>query len=275
MRVVSKLAIVVLAALPAAAPLEATVPAGFSDTLVASVGAPIGLAFLPGGRLLVTTQGGLLLLISGGVLLATPALTIPAAGICTKVERGMLGVTVDPAYPVSPYLYIYYTANTAGGCVNRLSRFTLADGSDIVTPASELILVDDMPSVAGNHNAGDAKFGPDGYPLRLASATAAATTPGTAAATAANDASRDQQTLTGKILRINKDGIDPGRQPVPGRRDRALQRHGADDGREQVPGDLRVGLPQPVPLRVRPERNGHPDLRERRRRRARGRRSTS
>ncbi len=215
MRVVSKLAIVVLAALPAAAPLEATVPAGFSDTLVASVGAPVGLAFLPGGRLLVTTQGGLLLLISGGVLLATPALTIPAAGICTQVERGMLGVTVDPAYPVSPYLYIYYTANTAGGCVNRLSRFTLADGSDIVTPASELILVDNMPSVAGNHNAGEAKFGPDGT-LFSSVGDGGCDYAGDSGCDAANDASRDQQTLTGKLFRINKDGSIPADNPFQG-----------------------------------------------------------
>src|SRR6185295_7224645 len=83
-----------------AAPAAATVPAGFSDTLVASVGSPIALAFTPDGRLLVTTQGGALRVIQNDALLATPALTIPAASICTESERGLLAGLRQPRLPL-------------------------------------------------------------------------------------------------------------------------------------------------------------------------------
>ena len=35
--------------------------------------------------------------------------------------------------------------------------------TNTVDPASELVLIDNMPSPNGNHNAGDLEFGKDGY----------------------------------------------------------------------------------------------------------------
>jgi len=94
----------------------AQVPAGFTDTLVASVPAPTDHAFTPDGRLLITTQPGALRVYSGG-LLPTPALTFAPSAICTESERGLLGVAVDPAFSTNGYVYLYYTANIAGvGC---------------------------------------------------------------------------------------------------------------------------------------------------------------
>ncbi|HEY4590959.1 MAG TPA: hypothetical protein VIJ61_01045, partial [Thermoanaerobaculia bacterium] len=52
----------------------AALPAGFSDTLVASVASPTALAFTPDGRLLATSQTGALRVIQNGTLLATAAL---------------------------------------------------------------------------------------------------------------------------------------------------------------------------------------------------------
>src|SRR5688572_28832998 len=52
----------VVGLLPPVAPqprsASAAVPAGFSDALVASIGAPTAIAFTPDNRMLVTTQGG-------------------------------------------------------------------------------------------------------------------------------------------------------------------------------------------------------------------------
>jgi glucose/arabinose dehydrogenase len=191
-------------------------PPNFSDSLVAVVSSPTALAFLPDGRLLVTTQGGALLVVSSGLLLPEPALTIPAVEICATGERGMLGISVDPAYPASPYLYIYYTANLpVAGCVNRLSRFTLPDGSNAVASASELVLVDNMPSPAGNHNGGDVKFGRDGT-LFATIGDGGCDYAADSGCAGSNDASRDLQTLTGKLLRINKDGSIPADNPFQG-----------------------------------------------------------
>lgn len=149
-------ALAAILAVPCAA--RAAVPTGFTDTLVANVTAPTALAFTPDGRLLVTQQGGSLRIVQNGTLLASPALTI--ASVCTESERGLLGVAVDPAFASNGFLYLFYTFDPPSGpCVNRVSRFTLAGNT--VSPASELVLIDNMPSPAGNHNAGDVQFGHD------------------------------------------------------------------------------------------------------------------
>src|SRR5687768_2914869 len=70
----------------------ATLPAGFSETVVASgLANPTAMAFAPDGRLFVCQQGGQLRVIQNGTLLASPFLsvTVSSAG-----ERGLLGVAL-------------------------------------------------------------------------------------------------------------------------------------------------------------------------------------
>src|SRR5215207_7090370 len=74
-----------------ARPAAAAVPAQFSDTLLASLTSPVDVAFMPDGRMLIATQPGRLRVMSGGTLLATPALDL-SARICANSERGLLGV---------------------------------------------------------------------------------------------------------------------------------------------------------------------------------------
>ncbi|MFP5285348.1 MAG: PQQ-dependent sugar dehydrogenase, partial [Thermoanaerobaculia bacterium] len=100
-----------------------------------------------------------------------------------------------------------------GSCVNRVSRFTLPDGN-VIDPATELVLVDNMPSPAGNHNAGDLHFGRDGY-LYISIGDGGCDYAGGGCA-GATDAARDQHVLTGKILRIAKDGNIPPDNPFQG-----------------------------------------------------------
>ncbi len=199
--------------LATALPLAAAVPPGFTDALVASVGVPTALAFTPDGRLLITTQGGDLRVYKNGALLATPALDL--AAVCTNSERGLLGVAVDPAFATTRHVFLFYTfAKPGGGCVNRVSRFTLSD-SDVIDPATELVLVDNMPSPAGNHNAGDVHFGRDGH-LYISIGDGGCDHAGDSGCQGANDAARDQHVLTGKILRITRDGNIPLDNPFQG-----------------------------------------------------------
>ncbi len=189
------------AALALAAPAGAAVPAGFTDALFVSVGSPTDLTFAPDGRMLVTSQGGSLRVYGGaGTLLGTT--TIPAGQICTNSERGLLGVATDPAFPANPFVYVFYTRNTGSTCVNRVSRFTMTGNTFAM--GSELILVDNMPSPAGNHNAGDVAFGKDGY-LYITIGDGGCDYAGGGCA-GANDASRDEFELTGKVLRV---GVNP------------------------------------------------------------------
>src|SRR3990170_513291 len=201
--------------------LLAVPPAGFEDSLVAAVPSPTAIAFTPDGRLLTTTQTGALRVIENDVLRATSALNL-SASICTNSERGLLGVAVDPAFASNRYIYLYYTFNKSGVCekntarspVNRVSRFTLSDAS-VVDRASELVLIDNIPSPNGNHNGGDLRFGPDGY-LYVSTGDGGCDYAGDSGCAGSNNASRDQHVLGGKLLRITRSGGIPSSNPFVG-----------------------------------------------------------
>jgi glucose/arabinose dehydrogenase/PKD repeat protein len=192
-----------------------TLPPGFTDELVAAVGSPTALALTPDGRLLITTQPGQLRVYQNGALVGTAALDLSAA-ICSNSERGLLGVAVDPNFttPNNNFIYVYYTAKKAGACtapVNRVSRYTLSSSN---VASGETILIDNIPSTAGNHNAGDVQFGKDGY-LYVSVGDGGCDYAGGGCG-GANDASRDEYSLVGKILRITRDGGIPPDNPFLG-----------------------------------------------------------
>jgi glucose/arabinose dehydrogenase/outer membrane protein assembly factor BamB len=199
----------VSAAALVAASAEAAVPSDFQDTLIVALGQPTALAFTPDGRLLISRQGGTLRVYQGGTLLATPALTL--ANVCSNSERGLLGVAVDPDFAGTGFVYLYYTVNKSGTCWNRVSRFVLPAGS-VIDPASEVVLLDNIRSTAGNHNAGDLSFGKDGY-LYVSVGDGGCDYAGDSGCAGANDAARDVNTLLGKILRVTRDGGVPSDNP--------------------------------------------------------------
>jgi glucose/arabinose dehydrogenase/PKD repeat protein len=207
-------AVVAMAALGVPSAGTATVTAGFTDSLVASVSAPTALAFTPDGRLLVASQSGALRVVQGGTLVGTPALDF-GSGICTDNERGLLGIATNPVFAANHFIYLYYTAATASGCMNRVSRFILPD-DNIVDPASESILIN-IPSPGCCHNGGDLHFGKDGY---LYVSVGDGTLGG-----------RDPSVLLGKILRVTSDGGIPPDNPFLG----------ADSARCNVTGGTDTG----------------------------------
>jgi len=175
----------------------ATVPSGFTDSVVASgLSNPTAMAFAPDGRIFVCQQGGALRVIKNGALLATPfvTLTVNASG-----ERGLLGVAFDPNFSSNQLVYVYYTATTPT-THNRISTF-VASG-DVALAGSETVILDlnDLSS-ATNHNGGAIHFGLDG---RLY------------VAVGDNANSANAQSLTtrlGKMLRIASDGSIPSDNP--------------------------------------------------------------
>lgn len=209
----------------------AVLPSDFSDSLVATVGSPTALAFTPDGRMLITTQLGKLHVYQNGALVATPALDL-ASRICTNSERGVLGVAVHPSFATNGYIYLYYTFKKNGVCtnnvstspVNRVARFTLSS-SNVVDPASEVVLIDNINSPNGNHNAGDLHFGKDGY-LYVSVGDGGCDYAGNSGCAGSNDAAREQHTLLGKILRVTADGAIPATNPF----------RGTDSGRCNVNG---------------------------------------
>lgn len=207
------MAIAIVGAALATPSATATVPTGFTDTLVAAVATPTAVAFTSDGRILVTSQVGTLHVVADGTLVGTPALTL-GARVCSDSERGLLGVAVDPAFATNHFVYLYYTAATANGCVNRVSRFLLSS-SNLVDVSSETILIDGIPSPAGNHNGGDLHFGKDGY-LYASVGDGGCDYNGDSGCAVANDAARDLNVLVGKILRITSSGGIPADNPFAG-----------------------------------------------------------
>jgi glucose/arabinose dehydrogenase len=175
----------------------ATLPAGFSETIVASgLSNPTAMAFAPDGRLFVAEQGGALRVIKNGSLLATPFLTVT---VDANGERGLLGVAFDPNFATNQYVYVYYTSPTPS-THNRISRFT-ANG-DVAQAGSETVILElNNLSSATNHNGGAIHFGPDGKLYVGVGENA----------NSAN--SQSLSNLLGKILRLNADGTIPTDNP--------------------------------------------------------------
>jgi|CXWL01.1.fsa_nt_gi glucose/arabinose dehydrogenase len=195
------------------AALAATLPAGYGETVVADhLGAPTAMALAPDGRIFVCEQSGDLRVIRDGALLAEPFVHL---AVDDDGERGLLGVTFDPAFASNGFVYVYYTV-PAGARHNRISRFT-ADG-DRAAPGSEVVLFDlDNLSGATNHNGGALHFGPDG---KLYVAVGENANPANAPSLG---------TLLGKILRLNSNGSIPPDNPFLGQasgRDRAIWARG-------------------------------------------------
>ena len=175
----------------------ATVPAGFTDSLVAGgLNNPTAMALSPDGRIFVCEQTGALRVIKNGALLPTPFLTVT---VDSSGERGLLGIAFDPNFVSNQLIYIYYTATTPT-IHNRISRFTAS--GDVALAGSETIVMD-MPnlSTATNHNGGALHFGPDGQLY-------------VAVGDNANGANAQSlSTRLGKMLRITSTGAIPTDNP--------------------------------------------------------------
>jgi glucose/arabinose dehydrogenase len=126
-------------------------------------------------------------------------------------EEGFLGMAFHPKFAQNGELFIYYTAKRTPDKprLSVISRFKVSqDDPNLVDPDSEqVILTIEQPY--WNHNGGTIVFGPDGY-LYI----------GLGDGGAGNDPhmnGQNLQTLLGKILRIDVDHKDEGKEyAVPG-----------------------------------------------------------
>jgi glucose/arabinose dehydrogenase len=207
-------AIVLLAGLAPGGTAGAAPPAGFVEEVVPgldNLGGPTAFAFLPDGAMLIALREGRLLLYQGGTLRPAPVFDRTAA-TCSNGERGLLGVAVDPQFAANRFVYVYYTfnrandpscpTNSANQPVNRLSRLTLSPG---FTTAQETVLLDNIGSPNGNHNAGDVQFGKDGF-LYVSIGDGGANA----------ETARQLFNLNGTIVRITRDGGVPADNPFQG-----------------------------------------------------------
>jgi len=191
----------------------AAVPPNFEDTFVTSVSGPTDVTWTADGRMLIIGKGGPLRIYTNGTLLPTPAIDLTAR-LCTVGEQGLVGIVVHPNFATNHYIYLYYTYNKfnntcpesqVDGPVDRFSRFTLPD-TNIIDPASEVVLFETAPRYRNHHTGGDPKFGKDGY-IYITVGDAGGQSLGWP---------QDMGRLSGKLLRITDTGGIPADNPFTG-----------------------------------------------------------
>ncbi len=143
--------------------------------------APTAMSFASDGRVFVAEKSGVIKVFAS-LSAGTPTLF---ADLRTKVynywDRGLLGMALDPAFPIKPYVYVLYTYDgdiggpapkwnddcptppgpTTNGCTAsaRLSRLE-ANGN--VMTGTEQVLIGDWFQQFPSHSIGTLMFGEDG-----------------------------------------------------------------------------------------------------------------
>ena len=182
------------------APVTVTVagsaPSFVNDRVVIGLDEPTALAFTPDGRMLIAERDGTVWAVQPGASSVDPVPVLQLQNVPADNERGLLGLTVDPAFALNGRIYLYYTHSSLR---NRVSRFTMSGGSAPL--ASELVVWQNTTAADVWHQGGDLRFGPDGY-LYIAVGD--------------HLQAQSAQSLTsfnGKILRVGADGSVPADNP--------------------------------------------------------------
>ncbi|MFO0837335.1 MAG: PQQ-dependent sugar dehydrogenase [Phycisphaerae bacterium] len=168
------------------------IPAGFElSVYAAGLLEPVAMELAPDGRLFVAERGGTIRIVSDGVPAATPFATID---VFYENENGLLGLTLDPDFAATHYVYVFATVSNRE---SQILRFTDKDG----VGDDRTIVRDHLPTRGGFHSGGGLKVGPD---RKLYFSIGDNQEP---------ENSQDMNTLAGKISRINLDGSVPADNP--------------------------------------------------------------
>jgi glucose/arabinose dehydrogenase len=192
MRIFSPVLLISLAALPVALAAPPTIDLRLVANQLTNITA-IAHAGDGSGRLFVAQQNGLIKIVSGTNVLATPFLNISTL-LLNSGEQGLLGLAFDPGYSTNGNFFVYYT-HTSGDS-NIVARFKDAvPSTNWVNPSSRTEVITLTHTNQPNHNGGCIAFGPDGY-LYIATGDGGGSC----------DTLRNSQNINsplGKILRLN------------------------------------------------------------------------
>jgi glucose/arabinose dehydrogenase len=177
-----------------------TIPPAFAATAVpvaTGLNDPVGFTFAPNGELVYLERH------TGWLRFRNLQTDVDrqvyrVGSVNSEGERGALGVDLHPAWPTSPFVYVFATRNTPAGVRNQVLRIRLEGGSAVAVR----VILSSPAGPNGRHNGGRIAFGPDGKLYVVIGDDALA----------AN--SQDlTSNLRGKILRVNADGSIPADNP--------------------------------------------------------------
>ena len=170
---------------------------------------PWGMAFLPGGRFLITEkQPGRLRIVSTDGKLSEPVAGLPA--VVARGQGGLLDVSLDPAFATNHLIYWSYAEPREGDVNNTaVARGRLVE--DAVAPRVDdvQVIFHQSPSLNSNaHFGGRLVWGRDGTLF---------ITLGDRSITEGRMQAQRMDGLLGKIVRINSDGTIPKDNPFVGK----------------------------------------------------------
>ncbi len=176
---------------------SAGVMQGFSrqDDWISGLNNATAFVQAPDGRFFIAEQDGRIRIASAsGQFQALPLINL---NVDSSGERGLIGITLDPDFPASNWLYVHYTRPSGRGN-NRVARYPY---NDLLLGAEDRLI--DLPDLsnATNHNGGAIHFGADGK-LYIGVGD-----------NADSSHSPDLSTPFGKLLRINANGSIPNDNP--------------------------------------------------------------
>ncbi|HYK96998.1 MAG TPA: LamG-like jellyroll fold domain-containing protein [Candidatus Acidoferrales bacterium] len=213
-------------AAPVSAPLATTLPAGFTQDVIASgITQPTNMAWLPDGRILILGKTGQVWLVKNGVLQTTPFIDI-RDHVNSYFDHGLLGVAVDPNFATNGFVYLLYTYedNVLAPTAPKAGRFTRVTAvGDTASPSSEVTLLgsivggscnnypdgtDCIPNDNLSHTEGAVKFAPDGSIFLTLGDGASFSTVDPMALRA-----QDIDNLAGKVIHILPNGLGAPENP--------------------------------------------------------------
>lgn len=154
------------------------------------------------GRLFVVEQAGRIRIFQGGALLSSAFLDIRPL-VTAGGERGLLSVAFHPDYRNNRRFFVNYTASRPNLKTIIAEYQTSPSNPNVANSNERVLLTIDQPF--DNHNGGQLQFGPDGYLYIGMGDGGSGGDP--------QDVSQNLNSLLGKVLRIDVDGIQPYANP--------------------------------------------------------------
>ncbi len=172
------------------------------DVVVEGLDHPWGMAFLPGGDLLITERSGKLRRVHDGKLLEQSISGLPE--IQAIDQGGLLGITLHPQFATNHVLYLSYTGGSYGDYGTEVIRGTL----DVMTLKDSKVIFKALPKQDGGYHFGSRlQFAPDGKLFITLGDRGARPSQGR------GHTAQQLDTHPGSLIRINEDGTVPTDNP--------------------------------------------------------------